>query len=214
MSRFNSYAKKLEELTFNTVNAIKDAEKKVKDAEARLKEYPERLGIVEASYQREHLKRKLNFDEAKEKYEKVKEDAPKAFRKEVSELRRKLSVELDDYFAVDTSKLQPEVVSFLNSGILNANDYAKLMNVAVSEGNVSMIRLIADRAEKCADSTKDARERATLKIIASKVNNYKPEAYLTAFDSIASVSDRCMNNTRLSDYWNTSLNVGQAVESF
>lgn len=214
MSRFNGYAKRLEVITFDAVNKIRDAEKKVKDAEERLKEYPERFGMVDASYQREHLKRKMDFDDAKADFEKVKEDAPKAFRREVSELRRKLSIELDDYFAVDASKLQPEVVSFLNSGILNANDYAKLMNVAVSEGNVSMIRLIADRAEKCADSTKDTRERANLKVIASKVNNYKPEAYMTAFDGIASVSDRCLNNTRLIDYWNSELNIGKAVEAF
>lgn len=214
MSRFNSYAKKLEELTFNTVNAIKDAEKKLKDAEEHLKEYPERFGMVDASYQREHLKRKIELSEAKEKFEKVKKDAPKAFNAEVSELRRKLKVELDDYFAIDASKLQPEVVSFLESGILNVNDYSKLMDVAVSEGNVSMIRLIADRAEKYANSIQDARERATLKVIASKVNNYKPEAYMTAFDGIASVSDRCLNNTRLIDYWNSELNIGKAVEAF
>lgn len=214
MSRFNSYAKKLETITFEAVKKIKDAEERYKKADASSKEYPERFGMIEASYQREYLKRQLELNDAKENLKKVKENTPKAFKAELSELRRRLQNEVNDYFAIDASKMQPEVVSFLNSGILKVNDYVKLMDVAVSEGNISMIRLIADRAEKYASSIDDVRERATLKAIASKVDNYKPETYMTAFDSIAYVSDRCLNNTRLIDYWNTDLSIGQAVEAF
>ena len=214
MSRFNSYARNVEKITFETVKKIRDAEERYKKAEEASKEYPERFGMVEASYQREYLKRKLELTEAKENLTKIKEEAPKVFKAEVKELRRRLQNEVNDFFAVDASKMQPEVVSFLNSGILTINDYAKLMDVAVSEGNVSMIRLIADRTNKYADTVEDLRERANLKVIASKVDNYKPETYMTAFDSIVSVSDRCLNNPRLIDYWNTDLSIGQAVEAF
>lgn len=214
MSRFNHYAKKLEELTLEAVKELKEAIDTEKKTAKALSEHPERHGFVDLEYQNEYLRRKLAHEEATAKLQKVSTTVPNELSKQLSELRSKLKSDADYYFAVDPSQLQPEVVSFLDSGMLNVNDYQKLMKAAVSDNNVSMIRMISNRANKAAENISDDRERATLKIIAAEAEKYTTDNYLTAFDGLISVSEKCMNNPRLADYWNTDLGIGQAIEGF
>lgn len=214
MSRFNNYAMKLEELTKEAIKTLKEAEEKERKTQKALSEYPQRYGFVDASYQVEHDKRKVAHDEAVMNLDKVKSTIPYTLADQLSALRSQLKAEADYYFAVDPSQLQPEVVSFLESGITTLNDYHKLMRTAISDNNVTMIRLIANSANKKAEELHDATERSKLKMIASEANKYTTESYLTAFDSLVSVANRCMKNTHLADHWDTDLGMNNAVRMF
>ena len=214
MSRFNHYAKKLEELTFEAAKKLKEAEAKEESTRQSLSAFPERNGFVDANYQLERSKRIVAHDEAVLNLRKVKETVPKELSRQLAEMRSKLKAEADDYFAVDPSQLQPEVVSFLKSDMLNLNDYNKLMKAAIADNNVTMIRIIADSANKSADNTTDNDTRLKLKAIATEADIYTSDNYLTAFDSLVSVSESCMNNIRLVDHWNTDLGINQVVEGF
>lgn len=214
MSRFNHYAKKLEELTFEAAKKLKEAEAKEESTRQSLSAFPERNGFVDANYQLERNKRIVAHDEAVLNLRNVKETVPKELSRQLAEMRSKLKAEADDYFAVDPSQLQPEVVSFLKSDMLNLNDYNKLMKAAIADNNVTMIRIIADSANKSADNTTDNDTRLKLKAIATEADIYTSDNYLTAFDSLVSVSESCMNNIRLVDHWNTDLGINQVVEGF
>lgn len=214
MSRFNHYAKKLEELTFEAAKKLKEAEAKEESTRQSLSAFPERHGFVDANYQLERNKRIVAHDEAVLNLRNVKETVPKELSRQLAEMRSKLKAEADDYFAVDPSQLQPEVVSFLKSDMLNLNDYNKLMKAAIADNNVTMIRIIADSANKSADNTTDNDTRLKLKAIATEADIYTSDNYLTAFDSLVSVSESCMNNIRLVDHWNTDLGINQVVEGF
>ena len=203
MSKFNKYAKELESITFEAVKKLKDAEEKERATQQALDLHPERRGFVDASYDIEYQRRKLAHDEAKEE-----------LRKATADIRARLKADTDYYFAVDPKQLQPEVMSFLESGMLNVNDYSKLMKVAISDNNVTMIRMIADRAKKAADNTNNDRERLSLLAISEEASLYTTETYLAAFDSISSVSETCMHNTRIADHWNTDLGINKVVEAF
>ncbi len=213
MSRFNKYAKELESITFDAVKKLKDAEEKERKTQEALDMHPERRGFVDASYDIEYQRRKLAHDEAKEELRTLRATVPEELRRATADIRARLKADADYYLAVDPKQLQPEVMSFLESGMLSVNDYAKLMKVAISDNNVTMIRMIADRAKKAAATGSD-RERLPLLSIADEASIYTTEAYLAAFDSISSVSETCMHNTRLADHWNTDLGINKVVEDF
>lgn len=213
MSRFNKYAKELESITFDAVKKLKDAEEKERKTQEALDMHPERRGFVDASYDIEYQRRKLAHDEAKEELRTLRATVPEELRKATADIRARLKADADYYLAVDPKQLQPEVMSFLESGMLSVNDYSKLMKVAISDNNVTMIRMIADRAKKAAATGSD-RERLPLLSIADEASIYTTEAYLAAFDSISSVSETCMHNTRLADHWNTDLGINKVVEDF
>ena len=202
MSRFNSYAKKLEEMTFEAVNQIKDAEEKYRKATDDHQAMPIRSGFVEANYSIESQRRQLAYDEARQNLNAIRKDIPNRFEREAKELRKKLSDELYDYFAVKPDLLSPETMSLL-----------KLMKAAISDNNITMIRMIASKAADIAKDTDKTDTRVFLKTIASKADNYTPETYLNAFDSFISVSERCMKNTRLIDSWN-QIGMPEVVKSF
>lgn len=213
MSRFNKYAKELESITFDAVKKLKDAEEKERKTQEALDMHPERRGFVDASYDIEYQRRKLAHDEAKEELRTLRATVPEELRRATEDIRARLKADADYYLAVDPKQLQPEVMSFLESGMLSVNDYSKLMKVAISDNNVTMIRMIADRAKKAAATGSD-RERLPLLSIADEASIYTTEAYLAAFDSISSVSETCMHNTRLADHWNTDLGINKVVEDF
>ncbi len=213
MSRFNKYAKELESITFDAVKKLKDAEEKERKTQEALDMHPERRGFVDASYDIEYQRRKLAHDEAKEELRTLRATVPEELRRATKDIRARLKADADYYLAVDPKQLQPEVMSFLESGMLSVNDYSKLMKVAISDNNVTMIRMIADRAKKAAATGSD-RERIPLLSIADEASIYTTEAYLAAFDSISSVSESCMHNTRLADHWNTDLGINKVVEDF
>lgn len=214
MSKFNKYAKELESITFEAVKKLKEAEEKERQTKEALDRHPEKKGFVDLAYDIEYQRRKLAHDEATENLRIIRASVPNELSKATKEIRSRLKADADYYFAVDPKQLQPEVMSFLESGMLNVNDYTKLMKVAISDNNVTMIRMIADRAKKAADTVGNDRDRLSLLAISDEASLYTTESYLAAFDSIASVSETCMHNTRVADHWNTDLGINKVVEAF
>jgi hypothetical protein len=213
MSRFNSYAKELERLTREAAGKLKEAEAKEAAAAKRLKEYPA-IGGRDSRYNLERTKREIEYTEAKEEAKKLRETLPAELLKDLNVIRKNLQIAVDNYYAVDTSRLSPELLQLLNSDILNVKDISKLMRAAESEGNTTAIRLISDKAAKMSKEAKTTADKAALMSIADRVNNYTSDNYLTSFDSLVSVAERTMSNTRLLDYWDTTLGIDKVIESF
>lgn len=213
MSRFNHYAKELESMTFEAVNKIKEAEEKYNKALSDHEAMPIRSGFVEADYSIESQKRKVALEEAEKHLKDIRESVPNQFMKDIKEMRSKLSDDVYRYFAVKPEDLSPETMSLLNSGYLNINDFDKLMKAAIDDNNVTMIRMIGEKASEIAKNTEEPTKRSILSAVAHKADNYTPETYLNAFDSFVSVSERCMNRTKLIDSWN-QIGMPEVVESF
>lgn len=213
MSRFNHYAKTLESMTFEAVNKIKEAEEKYNKALSDHEAMPIRSGFVDYDYSIESQKRDLALKEAEKHLKDIRESIPNQFMKDVTEMRSKLSDDLYRYFAVKPEDLSPETMSLLNSGYLNINDFDKLMKAAIDDNNVTMIRMIGEKAAEIAKTTEDNSKRSVLSAIAHKADVYTPESYLNAFDSFVSVSETCINRTKLLDSWDR-LGMPEVLESF
>lgn len=213
MSKFNHYAKDLERLTLEAVKKMNDADALATEARRRFEEMPEKIG-ASSDYVIERMHRQTACIEHEEAAKHAREIIPRELKKDLLELRAHLSEDVENYFSVDPSQLSPELMAILNSDILNARDIQKLMKAAEADGNTTAIRLLAKKADDLADRATDTEKRMSYKVIAKRVDNYKPETFMTAFDSLISISDRVMNNRRLAEAWNGQLSMDKVIEAF
>ena len=103
----------------------------------------------------------------------------------VNEIREELKAEEEANYQADPAKVDTNTMFLINSGILRASDYEKLFADAKSAGNITMIRLIAQAAEKLADTEKDKNKRISLNILCDEARRCEHEE-VDAFDEYAS----------------------------
>ena len=205
MSKFNSYAKKLDEQARAAFKAYRDAEAAYKKAEQKAREYPQRHGMVDAQYAAKSARAQADFLEAKEAYRKAK-GVLESHKSEIAALRKELVAELDDHYAADPAALDSNTLELLKSGVLKANEYAKLMDKAQSDGNYTMARMIAkyagdaaaERGNKYGQNDEQAR---VLRGISYTANQNNGNETLQAFDLMGDVYNRAVNNPGMIDHW-------------
>ena len=213
MSRFNDYAKKLDEQAKAAFKAYRDAEAAYKRAEAKAKEYPQRNGFVNADYAAKSARAQADFLEAKEAYRKAKSVFAE-HETEFKAIRSELAAEIESAYSVDPAQLDNNTLELLKSGILTGSEYAKLLNAAQAAGNPTMVRLIGKYAQDAAAAKYGQSDRAAaeLRAIAYQSKTNTGSAHLDAFDYMADVFHRCTNNPGMIDHWDEL--TAQAVQNF
>lgn len=215
MSKFNSYARKVNDIATAAFEEYRKTEQAYKKAEEQARQYPQRMGMVDAQYAAKSARAQADFLEAKEAYRKAKATL-ESHKSEIAALRKELVSELDDHYAADPAALDGSTLELLKSGVLKANEYAKLMDKAQSDGNYTMARMIAkyagdaaaDVGKKYGDNSEQAR---TLRAISYTANQNNGNDTLQAFDLMADVYNRATNNPGMIDHWGEL--TGNALEN-
>ena len=216
MSKFNSYAKRLDEQAKAAFKAFRDAEAAYKKAEAKAKEYPPRNGFVDANYTAKSARAQADFLEAKQAFD----AARRAFRDSDTQfngMRRELAAAIDDAYSADPAQLDGNTLELLKSGILNGSEYAKLLNEAKAANNPTMVRMIgkyaadaaAARGEKYGQNDEQAR---AMRLTEYESRNFTGGDRLEAFDNMVSLYHRCTNNPAMIDHWDEF--TAETVENF
>ncbi len=216
MSRFNSYARKVDEIAKAAFEAYRKAEKDYKDAEAKAKQTPQRRGWAEAEYAAKAARAHADFLEKQKEYIVAK----RAFANSITQfapIRRELAAAIDDAYSVDPAQLDADTLELLKSGIMTGSEYKKLLDQAKAANNPTMVRMIgkyagdaaAERGEKYGQNDPDAR---TLRLVEHDSRTFTGGDHLAAFDAMVSVYHRCTNNPAMIDHWD-ELN-SAVVESF
>ena len=205
MSKFNSYARKVDEIAKAAFEDYRKAEQAYKKAEEQTRQYPQRYGIVDAQYTAKSARAQADFLEAKEAMKAVK-TALEGHKSEIAALRKELVSELDDHYAADPAALDSATLELLKSGVLKANEYGKLMDKAQSDGNYTMARMIAkyagDAAEQRGSKYGQNDEQArTLRAISYMAGQNNGSDTLQAFDLLSEVYSRSVNNPAMIDAW-------------
>ena len=152
MSKFNSYARKVNDIATAAFEEYRKTEQAYKKAEEQARQYPQRMGMIDAQYAAKSARAQADFLEAKEAYRKAK-GVLESHKSEIAALRKELIAELDDHYAADPAALDGSTLELLKSGVLKANEYAKLMEKAQSNGNYTMARMIAKYAGDASDAS-------------------------------------------------------------
>lgn len=213
MSKFNEYAKRAEKISKAAFAKYREAEKAVKNAEAAADAVrPDPKVTIDTTYEYRKTIARANVEKAKADFD----EARRGLTANVDQIRATrdgLAAALDAEFAMDPAKLDMATLELLKSGILIAGDYTRLMQTAQEAENSTMIRLIGKYADKAAETPDLDRDDAKLlSLVSSEARNYTGDVFLQAFDSLADLYRRCVDNPALFDHWDEI--VGELVENF
>ncbi len=216
MSKFNGYAKKLDEQARAAFKAYRDAEAAYKKAEQKAREYPQRNGMVNADYAAKSARAQADFLEAKQAYE----TARRTFREsdtQFNAMRRELAAAIDDAYSADPAQLDTATLELLKSGILTGSEYAKLLEQAKAASNPTMVRMIGRYAGEAAKARGEShgmndREATALRMAEYNSRSYTGGDRLQAFDNMVELYHRCTNNPAMIDHWDRF--TAETVENF
>ena len=201
MSRFNDYAKKLNEIANATFEEYRRAEAAVKSAESRYKAYPRRNG-ADPAYMAKSARAEADLAEARNAFDQMRRHLFDDKRREIAAVRAELEKTVFDAFAADPKAVDSNTLALMNSGIMTADEYSRLIDSAIASGNFTMTRLLAQSAANMAEKTTgDADVSRSYRLVSHKGKGMDGREYLQAFDFLTDTFNRCERNFALSTKW-------------
>ena len=211
MSKFNNYAKRMNEIANGTFEEYRKAEAALKSAESRSKEYPRRNG-ADPSYLAKSARAEADLAEARNAFEQVRRHLFNDKRREIAAVRAELETALGNEYAADPSKVDMNTLALMNSGILTAAEYNRLIDSANAAGDHTMVRLLAQSAKDRADKVNDSNTAREYRLVAQKGKGANGREFLEAFDYMGDVFNRCERNFSLAGKWDEL--TADVVENF
>lgn len=215
MSKFNSYAKKVNEIATEAFKDYRQAEAAFKKAEEQAHKYPQRMGMVDAEYAAKSARAQADFLEAQNNLKQAKSRFIER-ENDIKNVRKELAAELESHYAADPAALDSNTIELLKAGILKPYEYSKLMDKAQSDGNYTMARMIAKYAGDAAEQRgskygQNDDQARTLRAISYTANQNNGNETLQAFDLMSEVYSRSANNPAMIDAWGKL--TGNALEN-
>ena len=211
MSRFNSYAKRMNEIANAAFAEYREKEAAVKSAESRYKAYPRRNG-ADPAYMAKSARAEADLAEARNAFDQMRRHLFDDKRKEIAVVREELEKAVFDAFAADPKAVDMNTLALMNSGILTAAEYNRLIDASTAAGNHTMVRLLAQSAKDRADKVNDSDTAREYRLVAQKGKGANGREFLEAFDYMGDVFNRCERNFSLAGKWDEL--TADVVENF
>lgn len=200
MSKFNNYAKRMNEIANATFEEYRRAETALKSAESRYNAYPRRNG-ADPAYMAKSARAEADLAEARNAFDQMRRHLFDDKRREIAAVRAELETALGNEYAADPSKVDMQTLALLDSGILTAAEYNRLIDSANAAGNHTMVRLLAQSAKDRADKVKDSNTAREYRLVAQKGKGANGREFLEAFDYMTDTFNRCERNFSLTKKW-------------
>lgn len=211
MSRFNNYAKRLNEIANGTFEEYRRAEAAVKSAESRYNAYPRRNN-ADPAYMAKSARAEADLAEARNAFDQMRRHLFDDKRREIAAVRAELEKAVFDAFAADPKAVDMNTLALMNSGILTAAEYNRLIDASTAAGNHTMVRLLAQSAKDRADKVNDSDTAREYRLVAQKGKGANGREFLEAFDYMGDVFNRCERNFSLAGKWDEL--TADVVENF
>lgn len=211
MSRFNDYAKKLNEIANGAFEEYRRAEAAVKSAESRYNAYPRRNN-ADPAYMAKSARAEADLAEARNAFDQMRRHLFDDKRREIAAVRAELEKAVFDAFAADPKSVDSNTLALMNSGILTAAEYNRLIDASAAAGNHTMVRLLAQSAKDRADKVNDSDTAREYRLVAQKGKGANGREFLEAFDYMGDVFNRCERNFSLAGKWDEL--TADVVENF
>lgn len=221
MSKFSSYAARANAIAKDALDQIKAAEDALEAAERYREETRvPNSGMVDAERLAQAARVEADFQEARATHDRILRELPYATKNKLAAIRQELSDALSGEFDARPSEIDSQTLELLRSGVLRAEEYARLSNKYKKEGNTTMCRLVAHHsgiaAEKMAERFGENDSRAQmLRAVAVDGEGDGESAVadkLAAFDVIGEAFDSSARNTAMIGDWDGL--TGPVVENF
>ena len=211
MSRFNSYAKRMNEIANAAFAEYREKEAAVKSAESRYNAYPRRNG-ADPAYMAKSARAEADLAEARNAFDQMRRHLFDDKRREIAAVRAELEKAVFDAFAADPKAVDMNTLALMNSGILTAAEYNRLIDASTAAGNHTMVRLLAQSAKDRADKANDSDTAREYRLVAQKGKGANGREFLEAFDYMGDVFNRCERNFSLAGKWDEL--TADVVENF
>lgn len=211
MSKFNGYARKVNEIANAAFAEYREKEAAVKSAESRYKAYPRRNG-ADPAYMAKSARAEADLAEARNAFDQMRRHLFDDKRKEIGSVREELEKAVFDAFAADPKAVDMNTLALMNSGILTAAEYNRLIDASTAAGNHTMVRLLAQSAKDRADKVNDSDTAREYRLVAQKGKGANGREFLEAFDYMGDVFNRCERNFSLAGKWDEL--TADVVENF
>ena len=212
MSKFNSYARKVNEIANAAFDEYREKEAAVKSAESRYNAFPRRNG-ADPAYLAKSARAEADLAEARNAFDQMRRHLFDDKRKEIGSVREELEKAVFDAFAADPKAVDMNTLALMNSGIMTADEYSRLIDSAIASGNYTMTRLLAKSAADMAEKTTgDADVSRSYRLVSHKGKGANGHEYMEAFDFLASTFNRCERNFALTGKWDEL--TADVVENF
>ena len=200
MSKFNNYAKKLNEIANGTFEEYRRAEAAVTSAESRHNAYPRRNN-ADPAYMAKSARAEADLAEARNAFDQMRRHLFDDKRREIAAVRAELEKAVFDAFAADPKSVDANTLALMNSGIMTADEYSRLIDSAIASGNFTMTRLLAKSAADMAEKVTDSDVARSYRLVSHKGKGMDGREYLQAFDFLADTFNRCERNFALTGKW-------------
>lgn len=200
MSKFNSYARKVNEIANAAFAEYREKEAAVKSAESRYNAYPRRNG-ADPAYMAKSARAEADLAEARNAFDQMRRHLFDDKRREIAAVREELEKAVFDAFAADPKAVDMNTLALMNSGILTAAEYNRLIDASTAAGNHTMVRLLAQSAKDRADKVNDSDTAREYRLVAQKGKGANGREFLEAFDYMGDVFNRCERNFALAGKW-------------
>ena len=211
MSKFNGYARKVNEIANAAFAEYREKEAAVKSAESRYNAYPRRNG-ADPAYMAKSARAEADLAEARNAFDQMRRHLFDDKRREIAAVRAELEKAVFDAFAADPKAVDMNTLALMNSGILTAAEYNRLIDASTAAGNHTMVRLLAQSAKDRADKVNDSDTAREYRLVAQKGKGMDGRQYLEAFDYMGDVFNRCERNFSLAGKWDEL--TADVVENF
>lgn len=211
MSKFNNYAKKLNEIANATFAEYRKKSDAVKSAESKYNAYPWRDGADHA-YLAKSARARADLAEAKAQFEHCRRHLFEEQRRDIAVIRAELVEALGKEYAADPKAVDGNTLALMNSGIMTADEYSRLIDSAIASGNYTMTRLLAQSATDMAEKVNDSDVARSYRLVSHKGKGMDGREYLQAFDFMVDTYNRCERNFALTTKWDEL--TSPVVESF
>ena len=211
MSKFNGYARKVNEIANAAFAEYREKEAAVKSAESRYNAYPRRNG-ADPAYMAKSARAEADLAEARNAFDQMRRHLFDDKRREIAAVRAELEKAVFDAFAADPKSVDMNTLALMNSGILTAAEYNRLIDASTAAGNHTMVRLLAQSAKDRADKVNDSDTAREYRLVAQKGKGANGREFLEAFDYMGDVFNRCERNFSLAGKWDEL--TADVVENF
>lgn len=201
MSKFNAYARRLD-------NTAKEFFKEYTEAHAKLEKAKMARRLAQGAV--EQTRRDADLLEAQGAFDTIMSNWADRGERAFQDLRGELGSAITAAFVVNPMDVDQNIVTLLNSGICTSADFKRLLE---DVGNSTMQRLILSHIEKAATSPDtDPAERRDLNVLLHDGQGSMGGAVLESFDALGGVFHRCLRNPRMIPRWDDL--TADAVENF
>ena len=201
MSKFSSYAKRMNEIANATFAEYREKSDAVKSAENKSRAYPRRSG-ADPSYMAKSARAEADLAEARAQFEHCRRHLFEERRRDIAVIRAELVEALGNEYAADPKSVDSNTLALMNSGIMTADEYSRLIDSAIASGNYTMTRLLAKSAADMAEKTTgDADVSRSYRLASHKGKGANGHEYMEAFDFLTSTFNRCERNFALAGKW-------------